>query len=416
MKTYQLNLNAARKRLSVSTGFVHACYEQVSSCETIPIFENFCYALALLRSKNAENVAEAAQLIERLLPFEVEGNFPVYLHEYPQLRDRCLPLRLLPMTHFVLSEFATILAPDLRKRLEGLMGRLLSSGYKLSVQNALSPPFEWVLKAYFEPNRLPDIQPQTLQQWSELVAPMQMAAQRGANIQPLLDRALTLWHPELQVYVAQEKREGPHIAPTLFDLFVAFQQGQLPPRLLEDHPTHLCAALIQPLEHPLNWQAHPIPLVIEQADQPLAIYWGTNHVVHTLSCEAKRTQAKLYQEQDQLELRFTLAPTFTEESAMEIDFFLNLHPDHQFSVDGRPATTFHIGQPLEIRSKERAFSLKFELLEGEGDFLGHLLQGNRSTQALPKEQLRMQAYDWQISLRTLRRSAACTLRAMIIFS
>ena len=84
-----LAIASGRRRLSDQTSFVHLSYEtEGAKHDTIPLFENFCYALGLFRSKLTEDIAEGKALLERLFAFEVEGNFPVYLHEYPVCRNR----------------------------------------------------------------------------------------------------------------------------------------------------------------------------------------------------------------------------------------------------------------------------------------------------------------------------------------
>lgn len=97
MKVVELNITAARKRKSKVTGFIHHCYEEENNKETIPVFENFCYVLALFRSRIAENILEGRALLEKLLAFQVEENFPVYLHEYPHCKDKTLLSRLRPI-------------------------------------------------------------------------------------------------------------------------------------------------------------------------------------------------------------------------------------------------------------------------------------------------------------------------------
>ncbi len=86
MKVIELNLAAAKKRKSKQTGFIHHCYEDPKNSDTIPVIENFCYAEALLRSRLAENVLEGRALLEKLKAFEIDGLYPVYLHEYPNCR------------------------------------------------------------------------------------------------------------------------------------------------------------------------------------------------------------------------------------------------------------------------------------------------------------------------------------------
>ena len=114
-----------RKKLSSQTGFVHHCYEaDEKQYDTIPLFENFCYALALFRSRLSEDIAEAKAILERLLAFEVNGSFPVYLHEYPHCRNRALSLEILPVFVHIERLFRSILGESLREKLQDVQKRM----------------------------------------------------------------------------------------------------------------------------------------------------------------------------------------------------------------------------------------------------------------------------------------------------
>lgn len=123
MKAVELALKAGRKRQSEMTRFVHYCSEHPEkSSETIPIYENFCFALALLRSRIAENILEAKALLEKLLAFQINSEFPVYLHEYPVCRYAGLKSKLYPVIFFILRDFHAILGEKLREQLQAVLG------------------------------------------------------------------------------------------------------------------------------------------------------------------------------------------------------------------------------------------------------------------------------------------------------
>ena len=69
-KMIELNLAAGRKSQSAQTRYVHLNYESETVHDTIPLLENFCFTLALLRSRSAEQVLEGKALLEKLLVFE----------------------------------------------------------------------------------------------------------------------------------------------------------------------------------------------------------------------------------------------------------------------------------------------------------------------------------------------------------
>ncbi|MBS0627500.1 MAG: hypothetical protein JSS09_04745, partial [Verrucomicrobia bacterium] len=106
-KIIELALQAARKRLSPQTGFVHLYTEEPYALrqDTIPVIENFYYVLTLFRSKLAQNIQEGKVLLDKLLNFEVEGNYPVYLHEFPSCVDSQLSSHLLPILFYLTRDF-----------------------------------------------------------------------------------------------------------------------------------------------------------------------------------------------------------------------------------------------------------------------------------------------------------------------
>src|SRR5689334_5032749 len=87
---------AGRRRQSLRTRFIH-------DEELIPLYENFCFALALFRQKTAACVTEGKELIIRLLAFQaVDGNFPTYLHDFPRCFDFQMSLKIAPIFIYLL--------------------------------------------------------------------------------------------------------------------------------------------------------------------------------------------------------------------------------------------------------------------------------------------------------------------------
>ncbi len=72
-----LALQAGEKRLSQVTGLIHLG-------DTVPLFENLCYALALMRKRTTASFQAGELLVQRLLPFHTGVNFPRFLHTYPK--------------------------------------------------------------------------------------------------------------------------------------------------------------------------------------------------------------------------------------------------------------------------------------------------------------------------------------------
>ena len=101
-----------------------------------------------------------------------------------------------------------------------------------------------------------------------------------------------------------------------------------------------------------------------------------------------------------LEMDFTYPEELPEkdERYTELEFF------YPHDSTPWPATTFQLGCPLKVGP----FTLTFVLLEGQGRFYGHISRGNR-----PAQIRKDRAYDWQIGLRTVKRSPNLKLRVII---
>lgn len=362
MKIVDLALAAGKKRQSTQTGFIHYCYEGLDRHDTIPLFENFCFALALFRTRLSENVLEGKAILEKLLAFQVGSNFPVYLHEYPLCRDRKVGKRIYPVIHWIIHDFAAVLG-DLKPRLETLL-------------EILEKPV--LLES-----------PQSPEEWAEFL----IAAQID-KIDPT--PAFRYWDRSAFVFNGQQKQERGEPALTLYDLFMGQLTGAFSKRALTDHPLHLKAALVYPFE------ASDDSFVGPQV--PRLYYWGDGAYTHSLCFESKG---------DVTEEGIIVLPQEYEPDAMEAAFYCNAHPDNQVFIEGQKATTFQLGQTVQIFSGNlKKFDLVFQLVEGEGDFVGHVFRGNRSTQVAAKGHDRYETYDWKISLRTVRRSPHCKLKIL----
>ncbi len=403
-----LNLKAARKRQSSQTGYVHHCYENEGGDQhdTIPLCENFCFSLALLRSKQTDNLMEGMALLSKLLKFEVEGNFPVYLHEFPQCKDRYLGIRLLPVLHG-LKDFYSIFPSELQTRINQLVANIQC------LNSELPPFYEMIFKAYFEPEFLSPHQPTTGDHMGWALIAHHMAQSRGGSLNPLHETLLQHWHPGLHTCVGAQEQEKLEPKPTLYDLYLCDYTRSYPKRLLADHPVHLRASLID--SHPQRGVIERVLAIpyhhgVMHSRQPYALYWNTLEHLHTLVCDPRQSTCHVKISPTQAHFSFQLKPQLPEEDEMEIAFFCDRHPAHQFTTK---ATTFQVGDEIEIISHEQRFKLVFSLAEGEGQFFGHIMPANRPMQTMAKGARRFEAFDWQISLRTIKRTEHCVLHAQL---
>jgi len=468
-KINDLCLNAAEKRVSLQTDFLHLKYHAVADDLnlTIPVLENFLFALSLFKTRTVENIHKAKALVEKLLHFaSSDGQFPVYLHEYPECKDHYLAISLIAPLYWIYKDFHQILGNPLRQRLEKALLELVNYSVKISTEK--TPPyfmrirlasalqavgnlfnleglkidgekrlleFNDVTRDWFIPKHL-----------SDLIIASQMADMKFS--QKFLDHLNKTWHPDLNCYAGPtilEYQAGFEPEVTLYDLFMGYLTKKFSKRALTFNVVHLHAALIQPCEYkidnhlPLIWQGkinaqsyncfkaeHYNFAFIEQdsnkASQdkgfaPYKLNFGNVDRLHSLTIEAPNSQKIAFTEQQKThEFLFSLAevPEFEDkEKCREVAFYFDIFDKTDVRIEGIKATTFQIGEKFEVVLDGFKFDLLFEIVKGSGHFMGHFMRGNRPSQIANKGKDRFAAFDYQVFLRTIRRDTDCIIKATL---
>ena len=331
MKALDLALKAGRLRQSPITHFVHHCAEHRQHArETIPVFENFCFILALFRTKTADNVLEGKDLLEKLFAFQTAEGFPVYLHEYPQCRSRALLQKISLIAAILLRDFSSVLGEALRTRLQAL---LMPIAIKVN--------------------------PQTPEDWAEFLIQTQITGDDQTA-------ALQLWDFKALCFKGAQKQDRGEPAVTLFDLILGQWTGRYSDRAVQDHPVHLQASLIDP---------KTISLPEKSSEKKwIRRFWGEGSPTHS---SMLHTQGEVAEEESSILIDLSAKEVQDE---VEIAYFLNRHPLTTVSVSGKKATSFQMGESVYVASGSEKFEIVFSLVEGEGRFWGHLSFANRPGQ------------------------------------
>lgn len=476
----QLNdmaLAAGRKRQSPQTGYIHYFYasSEEEAQQTIPIVENACFVLALFRTKTSEQMAEAKEMLERLLFFQhADGNFPIYIHEYPNCKDRFLGVQLLPVFYYILQEFHAVLGAELKKRLQHSVSKLIH--YALQAYDEKNPPYPIgmkiaaaakVLGVYFKESLIEQRGDQLLDQYFNMglhaswfvpasLADICIALQMTyANLQQspwtdFVQHLMQTWHQTTRTYIGpalKQYQQADEPQTTLYDLLLGYLTQGFSTRALKNAPYHLLAVLIRPTEEFLlsvqqpfykeGW-LHASRWVIYQQDNfaysiidksamqnpaqenafhPLSLVWGSQEKVHTFVLQGGNFDAFEFEPKgNEIELHFKLSPAYEledREKCRELSFFFDIEPNASLAVHGEAATTFDLGEEFLLSTSQLQLSLNVFLEKGEGQFLGHLMKGNRPSQIQLKGSHRYKAYDWQLFFRTLRRSNPCQFKASL---
>jgi hypothetical protein len=368
LRPHELALNAGRQLQNAQTGFVHLCYESAEQ-NTVPLLENTAFALALLRSRKSEQMLEGKALLEKILAFQVGGNFPVYLHHYPRCVDEKMAWKLAPYFFWMVDAFSSVLGP---------------------VTKALEPFLEPEV-LYAGQRNLESAAPRSIEEWAQFCIAAQMAGQ-----EELLQRAAEKWNERLCLYVGegalvQEKGEP---AVSLFDFMMGQWTGAFPKRCQAFHPLQIRASLIQPA----HVKARQEPFI----QTPFYIAWGGAKQLHSFAV----ARQNLRFEKEEIWLPEEVPEE--GEKSYEIAFYVNVHPDNQIFFGGKKASAFTLQEPLCIQSNAFTLRLQLDPRQGKGQLFGHLMRGNR-----PGQLMKNDAYDWKIAIRTIWREKVCSLRLQL---
>ncbi len=399
-KLVELALTSYKKRYSLQTNFIHffaadplAVYQ-----DTIPTLENFIYAYTLFRSKLVDNIQQGKSLLERLLPFEVNGNFPHYLHEYPNTFDPCHSSQFLPPLFYLLGDFSSILGESLLEKLQKLSERIV---LYLKSLDSLSTIAKNRLEAFLGQFNPDAWVPKTSSEWADFCICSQMAKKP-------LSKAFAVWNPGCCVYIGdslERLQDGLEPAVTLLDLFMAEAYRVFPTRALAAEVVHMKAALIQPIEPILLGKEEPIAVLVEEKSrQCFTVYCGSSLETHSLTVEAKTGSFSIVPKGLQ---KYEIVYTYdeivpSEEDSVEIALYLSAHSSQTITVNAERATVFKAEETLHLTSPFLQIAATFLVDPNKGQFLGHISKANRSFQ---KNRKLYAAYDWKIGWRTLRRES-----------
>lgn len=411
----KISLETARHYQSKETGFVHYSFANEQSRETIPIFENICFALALFRTHIAEQVLEGKALLTKLLHFQsASGAFPDYLHEYPAIHRPFHNLQILFPLYQIHCHYRKILGDELKEKLIQALERLsryIDTLPLRGLQIYQKKAFDHIFYAAERPP-FPDEGLYTEKDFGKAILAAEL----------LNDEVHVPW--KLRFIGAPFKQWVKEFESKLTHLDLLLR-----PNIDSKDPILIHASLFYPT------QIIPIePAKVHSKDYTWLV--KCSDTFHLLAIESFKPPEqplsagfhifKLFFGEHNLvcqETKFAIISKITENSLImdfnypedrpkeknkltELSFFLNHQPKIDLLIQGMKATTFSLNDPIMFDR----FTLSFSLFEGDGDLFGHLYRGNRPSQTSTKVKTDHDAFDWKISLRTISRSANLGLR------
>ena len=463
-------LTAGRFYQSQQTGFVHLNYsENEQKSQTIPLYENLLFVLTLFRSRMVEQVQEGKELLKKILFFQNRteesnrGNFPIYLHEYPFCHDPAMAIRLLAPFYWILKQFGHILGNELKHRCEEAVQLALEYSIKAD-QTKHFPYFLKVRLAAAEyqfglhhigKEKLDLLSHQQLEGWhdtrhlAEILIGLQMVYHSFLNTpwEPLWKRMEETWHPVLSTYIGpsvREWQEGLEPQSGLYDLFASYFLRRFSQHTTHLAPHHLHGILVRPCPDKFSekregsvsgilkeqqWttlfnrhdaytlleKKGPFQPVVDKTHTPFRFVWGDLQRLHSLVFQGGNIEKLTYsREGNTIMMMIDLRDHPIDETEnlpkKEVECFIDFQTGTHFYLNESPTTTFKLDAPLQIIFNNYRLTAVFELIQGEGEFMGHIVRGNRPSQIDNKGDRRFQAYDWTFFLRSIRRGKNCRLQ------
>ena len=357
---------------SKQTGFIHYNYHSKDGeHHTIPSIENACHILELFRSRQADQLYEAKFLLNKLLQFQApSGNFPIYLHDYPECYDPSVGFYMLAPLFYILKEFKTIAGSNLQNNFDRLIK------YCKTCKDAKEEHLAILDAALNRPVKPFDSAHAS--RWGDYLIAYSMQESK-LSLTPLAKR----WDHKNQHFLGlREHQLQKQVQPTLLDSFLtnASHPRQSLTKAIE---------LVAPNSSSLIYTPNHTPQVSSKTFHLMR--W--DHLV----CQTSQHHAICSGELD-IDFTYTEKLPVRDEDHMELKFF--------YPHDGakQKATTFQLNELVSVGP----FTICFKVLEGEGKFYGHIARVNR-----PAQKDLSKAYDWQIGLRTVKRKEHLKLRVEI---
>lgn len=341
-----------RQMTSPQTGLIHLNLEAPYAAlhDKVPLFENALFALALMQTRNGENIQEGSELLMALFPFQSSGLFPKYLHEYGRHFSNETTAKLGLVFERIEKEFLHVLKKSVREQFNASYEALRAATRDIECPNIFC---ELSLRHLFQKGSAREPIPADLKQGN----------------------CFETYHA---LYAALLKSEDlkPPAAPDPF------------------------------------WLHHEPISPFRQGHHLFYLHFGDLLEGFSLVLERFKGAVTYSEHQDALELTFDYSHDIDplDKVGDELSFYLTKKEGVDLEVGGERATLFQIDEPLWITGEGYRMEVQFSLEDDSDMFIGGISIANRASQRLDTLG---EAYDWKISLRSLKRKKGSKLHCRI---
>lgn len=419
----ELALSSGKKLYHPDARFI------ISKDPEILLYDNFLYALALLRSKTQENILEAKNLLERLFffqqPFkELEnyGSFPVALHDFPRCSDKMQPVHILTVLYWIQKEFSHVLAS---KKLASVIEKLIDVCLAMNMDEFplwAKIKHAAVLYAFDKKVEFVDIDEKIIPDptsFAQIMLAYQLAPQ-AIDWRPFWSLVWATWHPKACRFCGPSFRlfqDGFEQEVTLYDYFMAQFTGSLSTASGICQPGALQASLVRQdhllcdaacLQNVYKSDVTSISIITDAKAKgsgfaPFYLLTGSHSLVIDGNLSHYQKEAN----------RFSLfididMPAIDEKEPSALSIYFDNQKDCDVQVSGKKASCFTLDEPITIKLGDLSLKATFEPISGACQFVGHISRANRKSQKQIKS--RTEAYDTKLFLRAIRGATSCQIK------
>lgn len=416
-----------------STGFVHYSKESEQHDQFIPIFENLCFVVALLRSHQLDQLALASEVLSKLLHFQTaEGAFPDYLHQYPYVAKQrrnfhyCLPLLIIyRFYHSLLNEDLQsqlkksmdklyIFLSGLEEKVEGLNRVLNIFSYFLN--NSPIDPSIFTLEPVGSSKEL-GLYLLLMQQLHN--TPYEELAMKAC------DQVFTYIDAEKKIYIGPllfEKYSGNELLPSILDYILFGCTTKSPslflapliifpiqPKSVENQKRYKTGRFVYRYVKQQNACLTFLEEFIPDSSLPLPKAFQTFRLLtsaeSSISCFPEQIPTSIQIEGNQVLFLYHYTEPFdvTQNQREEVSFYLSKHKDTEVLVNATKASCFYEDDQVTLRLGTLKVHLGIKVKNGEGKYIGGVMFAPRSNNICSK------SADYKITIRTVKRDPQTTL-------
>jgi hypothetical protein len=441
MKNKDIINNAIKvleEKISNYTGYIHHNYGVMAiTRDTIPLNENLCYILALLRTCNIDNFYKAQNLLDKILPFQntdrkdrLYGGFVKYLHEYPNCYDISVCMNIAVSLMMIYHQIKKLVKLPYKEKIKTSIDILLqyiannynkknvAKTYLLSCMEGCwynKPMKDITCKGYWDNISSDDA--------DNILLSMQLLClfNKKEIADKIYYKFINHFHPIFKIFAGQfvnEYQHGYFFKLTLCDLFFIDDIKSMVRKIPNEADIWMRAPLLyyfyNDFDNTKNTITPPPMCCYEQyystflldrkntADvnynHIMRVVWKDDDNFYSLVANNDKYFSAAEKTGSGAELLFNVTKDDLVDDEFIISLYIEDHPGTYVLVNDRKATVFRVEEDvITIKTPKVTATLKLRV-NGDAVLLGHIFKSNRPSQLLNIKKSK-DAFDWMIGVR-----------------